>query len=149
MTASGFDASICGMNYWLVKQEPEAYAWDRFVQDGRTAWTGVRNFQARNNLRAMKANDRVLYYHSVTGKEIVGVAKVAKESYPDPTAEGGDWSVVDLVPVKALKQAVTLEAIKADPELAEIPLVRQSRLSVTPMTAAQFKRVLELAATKL
>ncbi len=137
------------MNYWLVKQEPAAYAWDQFVKDGRTAWTGVRNFQARNNLRAMKTNDRVLYYHSVTGKEIVGVAKVAKESYPDPTADEGDWSVVDLVPLKALKKSVTLETIKADAELGDIPLVRQSRLSVTPMTATQFTRVLELGATRI
>lgn len=135
------------MNYWLVKQEPEAYAWDRFVQDGRTAWTGVRNFQARNNLRAMKANDRVLYYHSVSDKQVVGVAKVAKEFYPDPTADEGDWSVVDLVPWKALKRPVTLATIKADPVLKDMPLVRQSRLSVTPLTEAQFKRVLELGAT--
>lgn len=135
------------MNYWLVKQEPEAYAWDRFVQDGRTAWTGVRNFQARNNLRAMKANDRVLYYHSVLDKQVVGVAKVAKEFYPDPTADEGDWSVVDLVPWKALKRPVTLATIKADPVLKDMPLVRQSRLSVTPLTEAQFKRVLELGAT--
>jgi predicted RNA-binding protein with PUA-like domain len=148
MTSIGFDGSIDGMNYWLVKQEPEAYAWDRFVGDGRTVWTGVRNFQARNNLRAMKKNDRVLYYHSVTGKEIVGIAKVAREAYPDPTATEGDWSVVDLVPVKALKRSVSLETIKADEELKDIPLVRQSRLSVTPMTAVQFKRVLELGATK-
>lgn len=148
MTSIGFDGSIDGMNYWLVKQEPEAYAWDRFVGDGRTVWTGVRNFQARNNLRAMKTNDRVLYYHSVTGKEIVGIAKVAREAYPDPTATEGDWSVVDLVPVKALKRSVSLETIKADEELKDIPLVRQSRLSVTPMTAVQFKRVLELGATK-
>ncbi len=135
------------MNYWLVKQEPEAYAWDRFVQEGRTAWTGVRNFQARNNLRAMKANDRVLYYHSVSDKQVVGVAKVAKEFYPDPTADEGDWSVVDLVPWKALKRPVTLATIKADPVLKDMPLVRQSRLSVTPLTEAQFKRVLELGAT--
>lgn len=149
MTPAGFAASIPAMNYWLVKQEPEAYAWDRFVEDGRTAWTGVRNFQARNNLRAMKTGDLVLYYHSVTGKEIVGVAKVAKEAYPDPTADDGDWSVVDLVPAKRLKRPVTLETIKTDAALREMPLVRQSRLSVTPVTAAQFRRVLELGGTKL
>lgn len=148
MTGAGFGASIPGMNYWLVKQEPEAYAWEQFVRDGRTAWTGVRNFQARNNLRAMKTNDRVLYYHSVTGKEIVGVAKVAKEFYPDPSAEEGDWSVVDLVPHKPLKQPVSLETIKADAVLKDIPLVRQSRLSVSPLTPEQFQRVLELGATK-
>src|SRR3954468_5207273 len=102
------------MNYWLVKQEPESYSWSDFVEDGKTVWSGVRNFAARNNLRAMKKGDAVFYYHSVTGKEIVGVARVAKEAYPDPTATEGDWSCVDLVPVKALKKTVSLEAIKAD-----------------------------------
>jgi predicted RNA-binding protein with PUA-like domain len=149
MTNDESRAWISGMNYWLVKQEPEAYAWTQFVKDGRTTWTGVRNFQARNYLRAMKTGDRVFYYHSVTGKEIVGVAKVAKEAYPDPTAEEGDWSVVDLVPVKALAKPVTLETIKTDALLKDIPLVRQSRLSVTPLTEPQFRRVLELGGTKV
>ena len=136
------------MNYWLVKQEPEAYSWDAFVKDGRTAWTGVRNFQARNNLRAMKRGDLVLYYHSVSDKQVVGLARVDKEAYPDKTAEEGDWSCVDLVPVKRLKVPVTLDAIKGDKVLKEMALVRQSRLSVTPLTDQQFKRLLELAQTK-
>ena len=137
------------MNYWLVKSEPEAYSWTTFVQDGKAAWTGVRNFQARNNLRAMKKGDLVCFYHSVTDKQIVGLARVAKEFYPDTTAEEGDWSCVDLTPVKALAHPVSLEIIKADKRLREMPLVKQSRLSVTPLTEAQFQRLLELAGTKI
>lgn len=137
------------MNYWLAKSEPEAYSWTQLVKDGKTAWTGVRNFQARNNLRRMKKGDVVFFYHSVSDKQVVGVAKVVKEFYPDPTAEEGDWSCVDIAPVKPLKEAVTLEAIKQDKTLKEMPLVKQSRLSVTPLTAAQAKRLLELAETKL
>lgn len=136
-------------NYWLVKQEPEAYAWSAFVKDGRTAWTGVRNFQARNNLRSMKRGDLVFYYHSVTDKQVVGLARVDKEFYPDPTAAEGDWSSVDLVPVKPLAKPVGLDVIKADKVLKEIPLVKQSRLSVTPLTEAQFNRLLTLAETRL
>ena len=131
-------------NYWLVKSEPEAYAWSAFVKEGRAAWTGVRNFQARNNLRAMKKGDGVLYYHSVSGKEVVGVARVEKEAYPDPTATEGDWSAVDIVPVKALTKPVSLEIIKADKLLADMPLVRSSRLSVSPVTEAQFHRLMTL-----
>jgi predicted RNA-binding protein with PUA-like domain len=131
--------------YWLVKQEPEAYSWARFVKDGTAAWTGVRNYQARNNLRAMKKGDVVAYYHSVSEKQIVGLSKVAKEAYADPTADEGDWSAVDLEPSKPLKKPVTLEQIKADAILKEMALVRNSRLSVTPVTEAQFKRILELA----
>ena len=116
--------------HWMVKSEPASYSWDTFVKDGRAAWTGVRNFQARNNLRAMRKGDLVFFYHSVTGKEVVGTAKVAKEAYPDPTATDGDWSCVDLVPVKALKRPVTLEEIKANRALANILLVRNSRISV-------------------
>jgi predicted RNA-binding protein with PUA-like domain len=133
---------------WLVKQEPEAYSWANFVADGKTAWTGVRNFQARNNLRAMKADDLVLYYHSVTGKEIVGIAKVVREAYPDATAAEGDWSCVDLAPVKPLKQPVPLDALKADAATRDMALIRQSRLSVTPLTEPQFARILELGGTK-
>ena len=133
-------------NYWLVKSEPESYSWSDFVKDGKTAWTGVRNFQARNNLRAMKPGDLVLFYHSVSEKQIVGIARVQKEFYPDPTATEGDWSSVDLVPVKALKKPVTLETIKSDNILKEIPLVRHSRLSVTPLNEIQFKQLLELSA---
>jgi predicted RNA-binding protein with PUA-like domain len=133
------------MNHWLVKQEPESYSWTDFLKEGRTAWTGVRNFQARNNLQAMKKGDLVLFYHSVSEKQIVGVAKVAREAWPDPTAEEGDWVCVELVPVKTLRQPVALAAVKSDPLLKNIPLVRQSRLSVTPLTAPQFTRLLALA----
>ncbi len=127
------------MQYWLVKQEPDAYAWATFVKEGRTAWTGVRNFQARNNLRAMKRGDLVLFYHSVTEKQVVGYARVEREGYPDPTAEEGDWCCVDLVPVKSLRQPVTLEAIKGDKVLRSMPLLRQGRLSVTPLTREQVR----------
>ena len=135
---------IFGMNYWLVKSEPEAYSWTQFVKDGKTAWTGVRNFQARNNLRAMKKGDHVFFYHSVSDKQVVGLAHVAKEFYPDATAEEGDWSCVELEPVKPLKNPVSLETIKADAVLKELPLVKQSRLSVTPLTKAQAERILKL-----
>jgi predicted RNA-binding protein with PUA-like domain len=133
------------MKHWLVKQEPTAYSWDDFVKDGRTAWTGVRNFQARNNLRAMSKGDRVLYYHSVVGKCVVGEAEVAREAYPDATAKDGDWVCVDLKPVKALRQPVSLDAIKADKRLKDIALLRQSRLSVMPLSAAEYKAILALA----
>jgi predicted RNA-binding protein with PUA-like domain len=137
------------MNYWLVKSEPESYSWETFVKEKRAAWTGVRNFQARNNLRAMKRGDLVLFYHSVSDKEIVGVARVDKEAYPDPTAKEGDWSCVDLIPATALSKPVTLDQIKADKALAEMPLLKNSRLSVQPVNETQFKRVLILAETKL
>jgi predicted RNA-binding protein with PUA-like domain len=137
------------MNYWLVKSEPEAYSWAQLVKDGKTAWTGVRNFAARLNLRAMKKGDLVCFYHSVTGKEVVGLARVAKEFYPDPTATEGDWSCVDLEPVKALKTPVTLETIKADKAFKEMKLLKQSRLSVSPLTPAEFARLLELAGTRV
>jgi predicted RNA-binding protein with PUA-like domain len=137
------------MNYWMVKQEPEAYSWDTFVKEGGTSWTGVRNFQARNNLRAMKKGDTVFFYHSVSDKQVVGVARVANEAYPDKTAEEGDWSVVDLKPVKPLKTPVTLEMMKEDRVLKEMPLIRQSRLSVLPLSEAQATRLLEVSGTKL
>ena len=132
------------MNYWLVKSEPAAYAWAQFVKDGQAAWTGVRNYQARLNLRAMKSGDLVCFYHSVTEKQIVGVARVARTAYPDPTATEGDWSCVDLVPLNALPKPVSLDTIKADKILKEIPLVKQSRLSVTPLTELQFRHLLHL-----
>ena len=132
------------MNYWLVKQEPESYSWSAFVKDGKTAWTGVRNFAARLHLRAMKKDDLVFYYHSMTGKEIVGLARVAKEAYPDPTATEGDWSCVDLVPAKPLKHPVGLEAIKSDRILKEMKLVKIGRLSVSPVTKEQYERIMEL-----
>jgi predicted RNA-binding protein with PUA-like domain len=132
------------MQYWLVKQEPESYSWATFVKEGRTAWTGVRNFQARNNMKAMKKGDLVLFYHSVTDKQVIGYARVEREAYPDPTAAEGDWWCVDLVPVKELKKPVSLETIKADKGLKAMPLVKHSRLSVTPVTQEQFDQVLRL-----
>ena len=132
------------MNYWLVKSEPAAYAWAQLVQDGQAAWTGVRNYAARLNLRAMKPGDHVFFYHSVTDKQVVGLARVAKAAYPDPTATEGDWSCVDLEPVKPLKHPVPLETLKADAVLKEMKLVKQSRLSVSPLTPAQAERLLKL-----
>jgi predicted RNA-binding protein with PUA-like domain len=140
--ASGMSATP---HYWIVKQEPTAYAWEQFVKDGRTAWTGVRNFQARNNLAAMQVGDKALYYHSVVGKEIVGVARVARTAYPDPTATEGSWVCVDLVPLKALDSAVKLETLKVHPKLKEIALIRQSRLSVIPIGEAEFEMICELS----
>ena len=137
------------MNYWLVKQEPEDYSWSGFLKDGKAAWTGVRNFQARNNLRAMKSGDRVFFYHSGDEKSVVGLASVAKEFYSDPTADEGDWSAVDLMPFRSLAKPVALSQIKADKVLKEMSLVRQSRLSVTPVSGPQFHRLLDLAETKL
>jgi predicted RNA-binding protein with PUA-like domain len=134
--------------HWLVKSEPSAYSWSDLNKDGRTAWTGVRNFQARNNLRAMKEGDTVLFYHSVIGPSVVGIAKVTKEFYPDPTASEGDWSCVDLVPVQPLRSPVSLATVKADPSLAEIALIRQSRLSVMPVTAKEYQRILKLGGNK-
>src|SRR5665213_304984 len=134
------------MNFWLVQSEPETYAWPQLVKDGKTAWTGVRNFQARNHLRAMKKGDLVVFYHSVSDKQAVGLARVAKEFYPDATAREGDWSCVDLAPVKPLKNPVSLAAIKGDKVLKKMKLVKQPRLSVTPLTPAEFARLLELAA---
>ena len=130
--------------YWLVKQEPEAYSWTDFVRDGLTSWTGVRNFQARNNLRAMRKGDAVLFYHSVSEKAVVGIAQVTREAYPDPTAEEGDWSAVELKPVRELKKAVTLEQIKAEPKLRDLVLLRNSRLSVQPLTKAEFELICRL-----
>jgi predicted RNA-binding protein with PUA-like domain len=133
------------MNYWLVKSEPEKYSWEKFNQEGRTHWDGVRNFQARNNLREMKEGDLVLYYHSNEGKEVVGIAKVAREFYQDPTTDDPNWVVVDLVPVESLKRPVTLAEIKGDDRLKEIHLVRQGRLSVMGLKPEEFDRILELA----
>jgi predicted RNA-binding protein with PUA-like domain len=131
------------MNYWMVKQEPEAYSWDDFVKDGATDWTGVRNFQARNNLKAMKKGDKVLFYHSVTGKEVVGVATVSKPAFPDPTDE--KWVAVELRPVKPLKKSVTLAQIKANLSLANIGLLRQSQLSVITLTKDDFDEILSMS----
>lgn len=137
------------MNYWLVKSEPDAYAWETFVKDGKTAWTGVRNFAARLHLRAMKTGDAVFFYHSNEGKEVVGLARVVKEAYRDATATEGDWSCVDLKTLKALAKPVGLAAMKGDALLREMAFVKQSRLSVSPVTAAQAERLLKLGGTKL
>lgn len=134
--------------YWLVKQEPEAYPWSQLVADKKTTWTGVRNFQARNHLRAMKTGDAVLYYHSVTGKQIVGIAEVVREAYPDPSATEGDWSVVDLAPRQPLKVPVDLTTLKTDPITKDMPLIKQSRLSVMSLEPAVFQRILELSQTR-
>jgi len=137
------------MNYWLVKSEPATYSWAQLVKDGGTAWTGVRNFAARLHLRATKKGDAVLYYHSGEEKAVVGLARVSREAYPDPTADEGDWSAVDLAPETALARPVSLAAIKADKVLKDMVLVKQSRLSVSPVTRGQFERLLQLAETKI
>ena len=132
------------MNYFLVKSEPFKYSWEQFNEDGETFWDGVRNYQARNNLKAMKKGDLVLFYHSNEGKEVVGIAKVVKEFYQDPTTDDERWVVVDLAPVETLKKTVTLEEVKADHLLQDIALVRQGRLSVMPLKAEEFDRIVEL-----
>lgn len=133
------------MNYWLVKSEPDAYSWERFVKEGKTMWEGVRNYQARNNLKEMKKGDMVLFYHSVSAKEVMGIAKVVKEHYPDPTADDDRWVVVDLVPVDTLSKPVKLEQIKKDDRLENIALVKQSRLSVMPLKKDEFDIILQLS----
>lgn len=136
------------MNYWLVKSEPFKYSWEQFEKDKKTFWDGVRNYQARNNLKAMKKGDLVLWYHSNEGKEVVGIAKVVKEFYQDPTTEDPNWVVVDLAPFKKLKKTVTLEQIKEDSRLQNIALVRQGRLSVSSLLAEEFDAILDLSASK-
>src|SRR5215471_1448657 len=135
--------------YWLIKSEPSAYAYERLAREGRAVWDGVRNFTARNNLRAMKEGDLAFFYHSTVGKEIVGVAVVVREAYPDPTAKGEDWSVVDIGPAFPLKVPVTLEAMKKDPALKGFQLLSQGRLSVVPVSPEHFEHILRLAETKL
>jgi len=132
--------------YWLMKSEPEAYSWQRLLTEGKTLWEGVRNYQARNNLKQMQVNDLALFYHSVSEKAVVGVCKVTQTAYPDPTDETGKWVVVDVVPVETLATPVTLAAIKATEALTEIALVRQSRLSVVPLTQAEFDLILSMGA---
>ncbi|MDX5348758.1 MAG: EVE domain-containing protein [Hymenobacteraceae bacterium] len=132
------------MQYWLVKSEPETFSWSDLVRDGRTMWDGVRNYQARNNMQQMKQGDMVLFYHSVSEKAVVGMAKVEKEAYPDPTTEDKRWVVVDLVPVRDFKEPVTLEQIKKDERLQNISLIKQSRLSVMPLKAEEFEVILGL-----
>ena len=132
-------------NFWLVKQEPSDYSWSDFVADAGTSWTGVRNFAARNNLRRMSKGDEVLFYHSGEDKAVVGIARVARTAYRDTTAKEGDWSAVDLVPVKRLRRPVTLREIKARRDLKNIALVRQSRLSVMPLGKKEFETIVKMA----
>jgi predicted RNA-binding protein with PUA-like domain len=131
------------MNYWLVKQEPEAYSFDDLVRDGKTVWSGVRNFQARNNLRAMRAGDKVLFYHSVSEKSVVGTAEVSREEFPDPTDE--KWIAVEIKPVEKFAEAVGLDRIKAEKTLENIALIKQSRLSVMPLTREEFETILKIS----
>ena len=131
-------------SFWLVKQEPSSYSWADFIGDGKTTWTGVRNFAARNNLRKMRTGDEVLFYHSGEEKAVVGIAKVTRTAYPDPTAKEGDWSTVDLAAVKPLARPVTLREIKANSRLKGIPLVRQSRLSVMPLAEPEFREIVNM-----
>lgn len=132
------------MNYWLVKSEPSAYSWDDLVKDGRTYWDGVRNYQARNNLRDMKKGDLVLYYHSNVGKEIVGVARVIKESYQDPSTDDDRWVAVDIEPVEKLNNPVMLDEIKKRKSLQKIPLITHSRLSVMPVLKKDFDTIVKM-----
>jgi predicted RNA-binding protein with PUA-like domain len=132
------------MQYWLVKSEPSAYAWETFLKDGHTSWDGVRNFQARNHLKAMQAGDYVLFYASVTGKCVQGICRVTKTAYPDPMAKEGEWVSVELKAVRSLPHPVSLDEIKKQPVLAELPLLRQSRLSVSPLKKAEYERIVKL-----
>jgi predicted RNA-binding protein with PUA-like domain len=135
-------------NFWLVKQEPTSYSWSDFVADGETNWTGVRNYTARNNLRRMHEGDEVLFYHSGEEKAVVGIAKVMRTAYADPTAREGDWNAVDLASIKSLRRPVTLREIKDEPRLSKIQLVRQSRLSVMPLSSAEFQTIVLMGDTK-
>jgi len=131
------------LKHWLVKSEPHKYSWEKFVEEGKTVWDGVRNYQARNNLKEMQLGDLVLFYHSNEGKSIMGIAQVSKTFYQDPTTQDPNWVVVELIPWKALVKPVSLEIIKSDPRLKEISLVRQGRLSVMPLKREEFDRILE------
>lgn len=133
---------------WLAKSEPETYSWDDFVREGRTDWTGVRNFQARNNLRLMKSGDRVLFYHSGTGKCVVGIAEVVKAAYPDPTANDPQWVAVDLKPLQPLSESVPLASIRYHAKLGNMPLIRQSQLSVMQLTKEEFETIVGMGAGK-
>ncbi len=133
-------------SFWLVKQEPSSYSWSDLVEEGQTSWTGVRNYTARNNLRKMREGDEVLFYHSGEEKAVVGIAKVLRTAYRDSTAKEGDWSTIDLGPVKPLRRPVTLREIKGNPRLKGIPLVRQSRLSVMPLAESAFREIVNMSA---
>jgi predicted RNA-binding protein with PUA-like domain len=136
------------MNHWLVKSEPDAFSWAQQVANGVEPWTGVRNYMARNNLRAMKRRDRAFFYHSNIGKEIVGIVQVARIAYPDPTAQSGDWVCVDMQALQPVPNPVSLATIKADPRLSDLALVRLSRLSVAPVSAAHWHIICELGGIK-
>ncbi len=135
-------------SYWMVKQEPETYSWTDFVNDGRTDWSGVRNYQARNNLREMKNGDRVLFYHSGKDKAVVGLAEVVKSAYKDPTADDPQWVAVDLKPIKPFATPVLLAAIRYDKRLSQLPLIRQSQLSVMPLTKDEFEVIVTMGNSK-
>jgi predicted RNA-binding protein with PUA-like domain len=135
-------------NYWLVKSEPDAFSWEQQVKNNVEPWTGVRNHSAKLNLKAMKKGDLAFFYHSNIGKEIVGIVKVAREAYPDPTAESGDWVCVDMRAVKPVPKPVTLASIKADPRFKDLALVRLSRLSVVPVSAEHWAQLCELGGVK-
>jgi len=132
------------MNYWLVKSEPAVFSWERFVKEGKAVWDGVRNYQARNYMKNMCIDDLVLFYHSNTGKEIVGIAKVIKETYPDPTADNIKWVAVDLVPVSAFKKFVNIEQIKINIKLKDLLLIKQSRLSVMPLSEEHYRALCKM-----
>jgi len=133
------------MNYWLVKSEPFKYSWDDFVKEGKSIWDGVRNYQARNNLKEMKKGDWVFFYHSNEGMEVVGLAAVKKEFFQDPTTEDPRWVVVEIVPIKKFNKTVTLKMMKSDDRLSNLALIKQSRLSVTPVGKQEFDIILSLA----
>jgi predicted RNA-binding protein with PUA-like domain len=135
-------------SFWLVKQEPSSYSWSDFIAEGQTSWTGVRNYSARNNLRKMQKGDEVLFYHSGEEKGVVGIAKVTRPAYRDPTAKEEDWSTVDLSPIRPLQRQVTLREIKANARLQHIPLVRQSRLSVMPLAEAEFRDIVKMSSAR-
>ncbi|MHA8052341.1 EVE domain-containing protein [Aquirufa sp. Wall-65K1] len=132
------------MNHWLVKSEPFKYSWDDFVKEGKSVWDGVRNYQARNNMMAMKKGDWVYFYHSNEGLEVVGLAEVSKEHYPDPTTDDPRWVVVELVPIRKFKKSVTLKQMKSDERLSNLALIKQSRLSVTPVDKPEFDIIMSL-----
>lgn len=136
-------------NHWLVKSEPNKYSFAQLVADKRTMWEGVRNYEARGSLRAMKEGDLILFYHSNEGKAVVGIARVAREAYPDPTSPEEDWSAIDIEPIAPLKSPVDLEVIRADPALSDIALIKRSRLSVVPVSKEHFDHILALGKTKL
>jgi predicted RNA-binding protein with PUA-like domain len=149
LTGGKANVALVARNYWLLKTEPETYSWARLVQEKSGTWDGVRNYSARNHLREMQKGDYALFYHTGKERAVVGIAEIIREHYPDPTAEKGDFSAVDVKPLQALAASVTLAAIKAEQSLANMTLVRRARLSVQPVLAAEFKKVLAMGKTKI